>query len=107
MNQPKGGEDMPETTTVTEAVRTAVSEGGLLDWLVAQEWFPYAVIALVIIGIVLIVIDPAPKQEEKCPCCESGGQVIGGVRLSETEMWIKPAAFCPLCGKPLNKDPKE
>lgn len=96
---------MPETT-VTEAVTTAVSEGaGQGDWLVII--LLVMALAALVIGIVRVFLEPASKKEEKCECCESGGKVIGGVRMSDTEFWVKDAKFCPLCGKPLAKDEPE
>lgn len=91
---------MPETT-VTEAVGTAAEGAG-----------QGVTVLLLILGIVVIAVIAyliqklfgTQKKEEKCECCESGGKVIGGVRYSDTEMWVKPAKYCPLCGKQLTDD---
>ena len=95
---------MPETTAVSEAV-SAETTGteAFLEQLIQQEWFPYAAAAAVILLLIYVFVKYSHQPAEKCPCCESGGQVIGGVRTSDTDVWIKEAKYCPLCGRQLKQ----
>lgn len=94
---------MPETTAVSEVITSGTTEmKDFFAQLTQQEWFPYAVGAAVLLLVVIIVVcDPSKNTQGRCPCCESGGRVIGGVRRNDTDVWIKEAKYCPLCGKPL------
>ena len=77
------------------------SDEGLSDELMQQEWFPYAALTALALFVLWLIIHPRKKQKPKCACCESGGSVIGGVRMSSTDLWVKEAKYCPFCGRKL------
>ena len=92
---------MPDTTIATSAAATVSTGVEWLDQLMQQEWFPYAALTALALFVLWLIIHPRKKQKPKCACCESGGSVIGGVRMSSTDLWVKEAKYCPFCGRKL------
>ena len=95
---------MPETTTVTEIIQDTASEQMNPEQIIALLFSPenrlYTVIGIALL-VVFIYFIFRPRPAQRCPCCGSGGRVIGGVRRNDTDIWVKEAKYCPLCGRQL------